>query len=94
MRTVLDILLFPVGVFMEALMGLLYPVKSARMRARRKLAAASLAGSVATLGSAIVLASLTPESPAKLLLAGIGLILMFAFLILGKLCGDEGEKRR
>ena len=94
MRTVLDILLFPFGVFIEALMGMLYPVKSARMRRHRRLATWSLAGTVAAFGFVFLLASIAPDSLAKPLFAGVGLILMFAFLIFGKLCGDEGEKRR
>lgn len=92
MRTVLDILLYPVGVFIEALVGVLYPSENAKMRRRRKAALLSLAGCLGAFGVVTILAVIDSHSLAMVPLIGIGLLLMLAFLIAGKMCADEAER--
>ena len=84
-------LLFPLGVFIEAFMGILYPAESARMRRRQRVALWSLAGCLGAFGLVLLLRAIAPDSPAMVPLMGVGVVLMFAFLIAGKLSADEGE---
>jgi hypothetical protein len=94
MKSILDILLFPVGVFIEALVGCLYPVESEKMRSRRRYALTSLAGCIAVFTLVFLLAVIAPHSLAIAPSAAVGLILLFAFLIAGKMCSDEAENNR
>ncbi len=91
MKTILDILLFPLGVFIEAFLGILYPAESAKMRRHRTVALLSLVGCIGVFGLAFLLAVIAPDSLAKAPLIGAGLVLMFVFLIAGKMCADEAE---
>jgi len=91
MKAILDIVLFPIGVFLEAIVGLLYPARSGKMRKRRRWALISLAGCIGVLGTIAILAAMDPDSLAPAPLAAVALILMLTFLVLGKMCADEAE---
>jgi succinate-acetate transporter protein len=94
MRSILDIVLWPYGVFMESLAGILYPVKSARMARRRNVAIASLAGCLTIFAIVFLLSSSSSLSIAIAPLVFVGLVLMFVFLITGKMCADEAEQNQ
>ena len=94
MKTVLDILLFPLGVLIEALVGVLYPAENAKMRRHRKMALTSLVGCIGVFGLALLLTAIAPNSLATAPLIGVGLVLMFVFVIAGKMCADEAENRK
>jgi VIT1/CCC1 family predicted Fe2+/Mn2+ transporter len=94
MKTVLDILLFPVGVFIEAFVGCLYPAESEKMRRHRKWALISLAGCIGVFCLVLLLTAITPHSLAIAPLVAVGLVLMFSFLIAGKMCSDEAENSK
>jgi hypothetical protein len=91
MKAILDIVLFPIGVFFEAFAGLLYPAQSAKMRSRRRWALVSLVGCIGVLGAIAILAAIDPDSLAPAPLTAVALILLLAFLIFGKMCADEAE---
>ena len=93
MKTVIDILLFPLGVFIEAFVGILYPVESEKMRRHRKWALISLAGCIGVFALVFLSLAIVPPSVALAPLIAVGLVLMFAFLIEGKACADEAESR-
>lgn len=94
MKTMIDILLFPLGVFIEAFVGILYPVEGEKMRRHRKWALISLAGCVGVLGLVFLSVVITPDSLAMVPLIVIDLVFMFAFLIAGKACADEAESTK
>jgi Na+/melibiose symporter-like transporter len=94
MKTVFDILLFPLGVLIEALVGILYPVESAKMRRHRKVALMSLVACIGVFGLVFLLTAIAPNTLAMAPLIVVGLILMFAFLIASKMCADEAENRK
>ncbi len=94
MKAIVDILLFPLGVFIEAFIGVLYPVESPKMRRRRNWALISLAGWVGVFGLVFLLAAITPHSLAIAPLIVVGMVLMFAFLIAGKACADEADSNK
>ena len=91
MKAIVDILLFPFGVFIEAFVGILYPVESEKMRRHRKWAMISLAGCIGVFALARLSVVIIPDSFAMVPLIAIGLVLLFAFLITGKVCADEAE---
>lgn len=94
MKTVIDILLFPLGVFIEAFVGILYPVESEKMRRHRRWAMISLAGCIGVFGLIFLSLAINPPSVAMAPLIAVGLVFMFAFLIAGKACADEAESSR
>ena len=94
MKTVLDILLFPVGVFIEAFVGCLYPVESEKMRMHRKCALISLVGCIGVFGLVLSLTAIAPHSLAIAPLAVVGVVFAVAFLIAGKMCSDEAENSK
>ena len=94
MKTVLDILLFPLGIFIEAFVGILYPVESATMRTHRRWALVGLAGCVGVIAMGFLLATITPHAIVIAPLIAIGLVFMFTFLIAGKTCADEAENSK
>ncbi len=94
MKTVLDILLFPLGVFIEAFVGILCPVASEKMRRHRKWAMVSLAGCTGVFGLAFLSLVIAPPSVGLAPLIAVGLVFMFAFLIAGKACADEAESTK
>ena len=94
MKTLFDILLFPLSIFIEAFVGILYPVENEKMRRCRKRALISLAGCVGVFGLVLLLAVITPHSPAMAPLIAVALVFMFAFLIAGKACVDEAENNK
>jgi hypothetical protein len=83
-----------VAFFLEALVGILYPVESAKMARRRKVALLSLAGCLAFFAIALLLSLSSSLSIAIAPLAFIGFVLMFMFLITGKMCADEAERNK
>jgi hypothetical protein len=91
MKTIFDILLFPLSVVFEAFAGILYPVKSPKMRSHRKWALVSLAGGTGVLGLVLLQMAFNPHSPVMAPLIGVGLLFLFVFLIAGKACADEAE---
>ena len=91
MKTILDILLFPLSPFIEAFVGILFSPESAKMRTHRRVALISLVGCVGMFGTAIVLSAIDSASVAMVPLMLFGLVPMFAFLIAGKACADEAE---
>jgi len=94
MKTVLDILLFPVGVLIEAFVGMLYPAENAKMRKHRRAALVSLAGCIGVFGVVALLSAIDPDSLAMAPLIGAGLLLLLGFLIAGKMCADDAESGR
>jgi len=92
MNAVIDILLFPASLFIDAFVGILYPVESEKMRRRRKWAMISLAGCVGVFGLVLLSLAITPPSVALAPLVGVGLVFLFAFLIAGKACADEAKR--
>ncbi len=94
LKTLIDILLFPMGVFIEAFVGILYPVKSEKMRRHRKWAVVSLAVCIAVFALVFVSAAITPPSVGLAPLIGVGVVFLFAFLIAGKACSDEAESSK
>jgi hypothetical protein len=90
-NTIIDILLFPVGVFIEAFVGILYPVKNAKMRRHRHWALLSLAGCIGVVGLICLLVMIVPQSLAIAPLTAVGLVFMFTFLIAGKACAGDAE---
>ncbi len=93
-RWILDILYWPYGVFVEAFVGVLYPPTSLRMAKRRKVATVSLVACLAAFAVAWGLSSIPSLPVTTAPLWGIGVVLMFVFLVAGKLCADEGEQGR
>ena len=94
MRTILDILLFPLGVFIEAFVGILYPVESTGMRRHRRWALISLACCIGVSGLVFLSTVIAPASLALCPLIAVGLVFMFTFLIAGKACADEAETNK
>ena len=93
MKAILDILLFPAGLFIEAFVAFSIRRK-ARMRRNRKLALLFLAACLGVFGLVIVDATIQSVSPALIPLIVLGLVCMFAFLIAGKACSDESERSK
>ena len=91
---IFDILSWPYGVFVEAFVGVLYPATSRRMARRRKVAVVSLIACLAAFAVAGGLSSIQSPLITAVPFWGLGLVLLFVFLIAGKLCGDEGERGR
>ncbi len=89
MKTILDILLFPLSLFMEAFVGVLLPVKGPKGHRRRKWALLFLAGCTVAFGMFLLLGLTSPRSPARAVLAGAGLVFMVAFLSVGTARGKE-----
>jgi hypothetical protein len=94
MYTVLDVLLFPLGVFVEAFVGIMCPVESEGMRRNRRWALISLVGCLGVFGLVCLLAAIIPGHPGIAPLIVVGLVFMFTFLIAGKACADEAENRK
>lgn len=91
MKAIVGILFFPLSVFIEAIVGVVYPVESTSMRRPRRWALVSLAGVSVALGLAMLLAMVAPWSPAIGVLLVIGAILSLGFCMAGKACAGEGE---
>ncbi len=87
-NTILDILLFPLGVFIEAFVGILMPVKTRATRRRRRWALLFLIGWAVAFGMVFRLGLTSRQSPAGVVLAGVGLVFMIAFVIMGTACAD------
>ena len=92
MKTILEILWFPLDIFIEAFVGILYPVESEKMRRHRRWAMISLAGCIGMFGLVFLSLAISPSSVALTPLIAVGLVFMFAFLIAGKACADEAER--
>ena len=54
----------------------------------------SLAGCLGVFGLVFLSLAITPPMPAPAPLIAVGLVLLFAFLIAGKACADEAERRK
>ena len=94
MKTLIDILLFPSCLFIDAFSGIPYPVESEKMRRHRKWAMISLAGCVGVFALVFLSLAITPFTVALAPLIGVGLVFLFVFLIAGKACADEAESRK
>jgi hypothetical protein len=94
MKAIIDILLFPSGLVIEAFVGILYPVESEKMRRHRKWAIISLVGCIGVFGLVFLSLATTPPSVGLAPLIAVGLILMFAFLIAGRACAVEAESTK
>jgi len=94
MKTIIDILLFPSGVFVEAFVGILHPVESEDMRRHRKRAMISLVGGIGVLGLVLLSLAIAPPSVGLAPLIAVGLILMFAFLVEGGACAAQAESSK
>jgi hypothetical protein len=94
MKSLLDILLFPLGVLIEAFVGRLHPAENAKMRTCRRCALTSLAGCIGMFALVLLFTAIAPHSLAVAPLAAVGPVLLFAFLIAGKRCSDEAENSK
>ena len=92
MNFILDILLFPMGVFIDAFLGVFYSVQSEKMRRRRRSALLSLAACAAAFALAFIHAAIAPKSPATAVIALVGFAFMLAFLVGGTACAREGRR--
>ena len=93
-RWIFDILSWPYGVFVEAFVGVLYPATSRRMARRRKVAVASLIACLAAFAIAAGLSSIQSPLITAVPFWGLSLVLLFVFLIAGKLCATKGSGSR
>ena len=89
MNFVVDFLLWPVAVFLQAVCGVLCSAKTARIAVYQRIARLAL------LGSVVVFSMTTPLSLIVRPVIGIkpslalGMVLLFVFVVIGNLCDDD-----
>jgi hypothetical protein len=93
MNLVVDCLLLPVVVFLDAVGGVLGPAKTPQKVVYQKIARLALLASVVVLVMAFPLSLIAnPVIGIKPPLA-LGVVLLLVFLVAGNLCDDEAEDK-
>ena len=92
MNLVLGFLLWPVAVFLQAVCGVLHQAKTPTIALFQKIARLALLGSVVVFSTMPMLLIVKSVIGIKLPLA-LGGILLFVFVVFGKLCDDQTEDK-
>ena len=92
MDFVLGFLLWPVGVFLQAVVGLFCLVKTPRTALYQKIARLALLGSVVVFSTIPLSLIARPAIGIKPPLA-LGVVLLFVFVVSGNLCDDQAEDK-
>ena len=93
MSFVVDFLLWPVAVFLQAVCGVLCLAKTPRIAMCQRIARFALLGSVVVFSMMIPLSLIAgPAIGIKLPLA-LGVVLLFVFVVFGSLCDDQAEDK-
>ena len=90
MNLALGLLLWPVGIFLQAVCGVLHPAKTPTIALYQRIARLALFGSVVAFITTPLFLLARPAIGIKPPLA-LGGILLLAFVVLGKLCDDQSE---
>ena len=91
MNFVVEFLLWPVAVFLQAVVGVLCSAKTEKMAMYQKFARLALLGSVVVFIMTIPLSLIVrPAIGLKPPLA-LGVVLLFVFVVIGNLCDDQAE---
>ena len=93
MDFVLSFLLWPVGVFLQAVVGVLCSAKTPRIAMYQKIARLALLASVVVFSMTIPLSLIVkPGIGIKPPLA-LGMVLLFVFIVFGNVCDDQAEDK-
>ena len=93
MNFVVDFLLWPVAVFLQAVAGVLCSAKTQRIATYQKIARLALLASVMVFSTMIPLSLIVkPVIGIKPPLA-LGVVLLFVFVVIGNLCDDQAEDK-
>ena len=92
MNFVVEFLLWPVAVFLQAVVGVLCSARTEKMAMYQKFARLALLGSVVVFSTMPMLLIVKSVIGIKLPLA-LGGILLFVFVVFGKLCDDQTEDK-
>ena len=90
---VVNFLLWPVVVFLQAVLGVFCSAKTQKMAMYQRIARLSLLGSVVVFSMTIPLSLIvTPVIGFKLPVV-LGIVLLFVFVLIGNLCDDQDEDK-
>ena len=92
MSFLLDFLLCPVVMFLDAVYGVLHRAKTPTIAMYQKIARLSLLGSIAVVATMPLFLIVRPAIGIKPPLA-LGVALLFVFVVFGKLCDDQTEDK-
>src|ERR1035437_815065 len=93
MNFVMDFLLWPVAVFLQAVAGVLCLAKTPKIAFYKRIARLALLGSVVVFSMTIPLSLIVkPVIGIKPPLA-LGVVLLFVFVVSGNLCDDQAEDK-
>ena len=93
MNIVVELLLWPVVVFIQAVSGVLVPAKSSKKVVYQRIARLALLASVALFGMAFPFSLIaSPAIGIKPLLA-LGVVLLLVFVVFGNLCDDQAKDK-
>ena len=87
-----DFLLWPVVVFLQAIVGVFSSAKTQKMARYQRIARLSLLGSVVVLMTIPLCLIVTPVIGIKLPVV-LGVVLLFVFVLIGNLCDDQDEDK-
>ena len=93
MNFVVELLLWPVVVFLQAVCGVLHPAKTPKMVLYQKIARLALLASVAVFSMAIPLSLLTLPATGVTLPLALGVVLLLVFAVFGKVCDDQAQDK-
>ena len=93
MNFVVDFLLWPIAVFLQAVAGVLCSAKTARIAMYQKIARLALLGSVVVFSTMIPLSLIAGSAISIKLPLALGVVLLFVFVVFGSLCDDQAEDK-
>ena len=93
MDFVLSFLLWPVGVFLQAVVGVLCSAKTPRIAMYQKIARLAILGSVVAFSMMIPLSLIAKQVIGIKPPLALGMVSLFVFVVFGKVCDDQAEDK-